>query len=136
MINAICQCKIFSSITALVAILKGMSWVYFHELSTSIYCFVCKTVKEQTPSCISYRFSKAMILYHIENHQIFNAYYSKPFDYLTTLLMSKVSALICYSLMYTRYLLAFLLTLFTPFRLSRKLSLCFSKFLFFLAKES
>src|SRR5437867_9025672 len=103
MIDTIRQSQVIAPMTASVAILRCVPWVYFHILSTSLFRFVRQTVKEDAPSSVRDTFSQTMVPHHIEDHQILNTYDSKFVDYLATLLMSKVFSLPGYPLMKASY---------------------------------
>src|SRR5439155_12591098 len=111
-------------------------WRYFGDHSIGARSLIEETRKEPRPCRVSYRFSKAMVLNHPFDIQILNRNDAVLFDDLTALLMSKIMPLIGYALMYARYYLTPVLSLFTATRRGTQLLLSLYQFFFFLAKEA
>jgi hypothetical protein len=112
-------------------ILGGIGRVNFYQLATSLFRFVRKLRKELRPCCIQDALSDAVIVNHTIDSNIFNCNYSKAIDYHSRKLVGEIVAFPSDTFVDFGNNLTLPLILWRAFFETRKLTLCFYKFLLF-----
>jgi hypothetical protein len=115
--------------------LARIAWIDLRYTPTSIFSFVRCELHKLIPCGIGYGFGETMILEHPSDVQVFKCDEGKSIDQLSALLMGKISALVGYALVYVRYYLAPLPSLWTALYGCAQFLLSMSQSLFIRAKE-
>jgi hypothetical protein len=117
-------------------VLRSVGRVDLNSYSASFFRFAEQHTKESRPRRVTNAFSKAMVMYHPIDLQIFNRNEAVGVYDLSTGLVRKVGTLETYPLMYSGYYLAPCFSFFRPLFGFREFPLSASQFLFFCSKKA
>ena len=117
------------------AILGCIAWVDSDVFPTGARSLIGKKRCELSPSCIRDALSKAMIMDHPIDAQIFDGYDTKAIDNAPAILVGKVYPSVSYTLVDAGNHLPLFRSSRSPLLLFRQLPLCFTQHLLVFAKE-